>query len=662
MNKELQKLILSKEEYVVEGVLNKNLVGQLARNYDTELLNLLQSNQKVKKHFFSLTDNGIIFKLEVFLHFLNNKSFLPNSYTIYKQKIGLANQGEMDLLSQNKKIVLNWPYKDCILEGGQHKEDSKREEIFFNEILSPSEVTRIMEPKAFSNFTYYDSTGSSKLENILDHENLIIKGNNLIALSSIKEKFAGKVKLIYIDPPYYFNSNKSEDTFRYNSNFKLSTWLVFMKNRLEIAKELLTEDGAIFVQISDDGVAELHLLMKEIFNTPTVNNFINKITVKTKSPSGFQSVNPGVFETAEYIIGFAKNKSKWTYNRQYVEANYDANYKWVVTNIDDDFEEWNIVDIKHAIADELGLTVQELKKNYNNKLILGLMEEYALKNPEKVFRPVAISNKAGAQIKHIRDESISNPDKIFLVRREGQYDVYVNKGQEMAFYQKKIRKINGEMLPSIQATNMWTDTPYEGIASEGGVVLKGGKKPEKLLKRIIEMGTNSKDDIVMDFFLGSGTTCAVAHKLGRKYIGIEQLDYIDELAIPRLVSVINGEQSGISKIQKWAGGGSFVYCEIKNDAKEFVNKIDEANDDVELLNLFELAKRSSFISYRVDPKRMKSLEFAKLSFSEQKQLLREIIDSNNLYVNFSDIEDQSYEINDEDKMLNRQFYGNGERK
>lgn len=308
----------------------------------------------------------------------------------------------------------------------------------------------------------------------------------------------------------------------------------------------------------------------------------------------------------------------------------------------------------------INLTLEDFKGKYDDKLILGLMAEYALKNPDKVFQSVAISNKAGAQIKKVRDESKLSPDEIFLVRREGQYDVYVNKGREMAFYQKKIRDINGEMLPSVQATNIWTDTPYEGIASEGGVVLKGGKKPEKLLKRIIEMGTDSENDIVMDFFLGSGTTCAVAHKLGRRYIGIEQLDYIDELAIPRLESVINGDQSGISRIQGWTGGGSFVYCEIKNDAKEFVNRIEEASDDGELLELFELAKKSSFISYRVDPKKMKSSEFEKLSFAEQKQLLREIIDNNNLYVNYSDIEDQSYGISAEDKVLNRQFYGGGE--
>ncbi|MFB4159250.1 DNA methyltransferase [Geomicrobium sp. JSM 1781026] len=657
MNKELQDLLLSKEKYIVENALNKNLVGHLARNYDTELLNTLQSNKKLSAHFFSSTNGGLIFKVEVFLQFLNNKAFLPDSYTNYKQKIGLGYKGEADLFSQNKQIVLNWPYKDCILEGGQNKEDARREEMFFNEVLSPTEVTRLMEPKAFSNFTLHDSTGVSKVEKVSGNENLIIKGNNLVALSSLKEKFAGKIKLIYIDPPYYFNGSKPEDTFRYNSNFKLSTWLVFMKNRLEFAKELLSEDGAIFAQISDDGVAELHLLMKEIFNTPTTNNFINKITVKTKSPSGFKSVNPGVFETAEYIIGFAKNKSKWTYNRQYVEASYDDNYKWVVTNKDDDFKNWNISNIKDVIANDLGLTLQEFKKNYNKKLILGMMAEYALKNSDKVFRLVTINDNAGAKVKKVRDESKLIPNETFIVRRKDQYDVYVYKGQEMAFYQKKIRDINGEMVPSVQATNMWIDTPYEGIAKEGKVDLKSGKKPEKLLKRIIEMGTDSENDIVMDFFLGSGTTCAVAHKLGRRYIGIEQLDYIKELAIPRLESVINGEKSGVSKIQEWTGGGSFIYCEIKNDAKKFVDRIEVATDDSGLLELFELAKKSSFISYRVNPKKMKSLEFNRLSFAEKKQLLCEIIDNNNLYVNYSDIEDQSYGISAEDRLLNRQFYG-----
>lgn len=289
----------------------------MARKYDSELLNLLISNDETKDFFFVETESALIFKLDIFLQFINNKSFLPDSYTKYKQSIGLGTD-DGKLLSENREIVLNWPFKDCVLEGGQTKEDTKRKEIFFNETLAPDEINRLLDDKVLTNFKKFDVDGEHEVSEIQDDDNLIIKGNNLIALHSLKRRFAGKIKTIYIDPPYYFDAKKKEDTFKYNSNFKLSTWLVFMKNRLEVARDLLSSEGAIFVQISDDGVAEVHRLLKEVFNKNDENNFINKITVKTKSPSGFASVNAGVFETAEYILAFAKNKKQWTYNQQLI--------------------------------------------------------------------------------------------------------------------------------------------------------------------------------------------------------------------------------------------------------------------------------------------------------------------------------------------------------
>ena len=184
--------------------------------------------------------------------------------------------------------------------------------------------------------------------------------------------------MIYIDPPYYFHTNKKEDTFAYNSNFKLSTWLTFIKNRLTIAKRLLSDDGAIFVQISDEGVSELHTLMKEIFNNDGQNNFLNKITVRTKSPSGFASVNAGVFETAEYIISFAKSKNKWTYNPQYTESSYDINYKWLILNREKHFSQW-IEDINSFVSKQHGFeTVKEARNKLGQDIFISLVGEYAL--------------------------------------------------------------------------------------------------------------------------------------------------------------------------------------------------------------------------------------------------------------------------------------------
>ena len=221
--------------------------------------------------------------------------------------------------------------------------------------------------------------------------------------------------------------------------------------------------------------------------------------------------------------------------------------------------------------------------------------------------------------------------------------------------QEKYRK------SSAMARSVWWD---KEVNSEKGTIhlqeLFGNKvfmfpKPEGTIKRIIEIATN-EGDIVLDYHLGSGTTAAVAHKMNRQYIGIEQMDYIETVSVERLKKVIAGEQGGISKDVNWSGGGSFVYAELKNDAQDFKNAIFEATTE-ELLELFELAKKSSFLSYRIDPKKLKKNEFSQLSLAEQKQILSEIIDNNNLYVNYSDIDDSDYQISAEDKKLNHAFYG-----
>lgn len=654
MKSKLEKLLLGNEELIIEGKLNKNKVSELARKYDAKLLGLLMSDEEVKNHFFSNIEDGVfVFKKDVFLQFLNNKEFLPDSFTAYKTKIGLATENGQ-YVSENNNVVLNFPYKDCVLEGGQTKEDAKRQEVFFNETLAPTEITRLLDDKVLTNFKRYDKDGEHEVTELNDSDNLIIKGNNLVVLHSLKKRFAGKVKCIYIDPPYYFNKPKDEDTFQYNSNFKLSTWLVFMKNRLSAAKELLSEDGSIFVQISDDGVAELHLLLKEIFGK---ENFINKITIKTKSPSGFASVNPGVFETAEYILAFAKNKTEWKYNNQYVKSDYDSNYKYFILNKNEDISKWEIVNVEEFVAIQHNYkNKKEAIKKIGKSIFNNLVSEFAIANADAVFRYTTINNNASNLLVGLRELSKNNPECIYFQEREDNYDVYVKNGQEIAFFSKKIREIDGELVPSMQLSNIWMDTPYEGIAKEGNIQLKGGKKPEKLIRRIIELATN-ENDIVLDYHLGSGTTAAVAHKLNRRYIGIEQLNYGNNDSVERLLNVINGDKSGVSKQVKWQGGGSFVYCELKNDAQEFKNQVQKATTAEDLVELLNFAKQSSFLSYRIDPKKLKESEFKQLSLAEQKQTLLEIVDNNNLYVNYIDINDISNKISDVDKRLNREFYG-----
>lgn len=638
----------------------RNAVYEAAMQMDTALIRLLLGNAETKERFFKDIDGVQVFDKVGFGWVINNRQFLPDSYTRFKNKIGLTDE-EGNMISTSGKVELVFPYKDCILEGGQTKDDQKRKEIFYNESLAPNEVDRLLYPKVLTGAKRYTADGVEEGITFDDKDNLIIKGNNLLAISSLLKRYEGQVKCIYIDPPYYFNVNKDEDTFAYNSNFKLSSWLVFMKNRLEVARKLLSDDGAIFVQISDDGVAELHRLLKDVFCKNGENNFINKITVKTKSPSGFASVNPGVFETAEYILAFAKNKRRWTYNQQFVKSEYDPNYKWFITNKQDEPALWEIVDLFEYVATEQGFTS---KKKATEKLGLTVFNDivglFALEHAESVFQSTAIGNNAGQAVVDARDRSKEHNSTVFKVARDGHYNVYIYNGREMAFYAKKIREIDGESVPSIQLSNIWMDTPYEGISKEGGVTLKGGKKPEKLIRRIIEMSTN-QGDIVLDFHLGSGTTCAVAHKLNRKYIGVEQLDYGENDSIVRLNKVISGDTTGISKAVGWQGGGSFVYCELAKQNQSFVDEIESTTNEATISDIYSRIIASGFISHKVNPSdiNLDSKDFNELSLDDKKRFLMELLDKNLLYVNHCDIDDEEFAVSDEDKAFTRSFYKEG---
>ena len=392
---ELEKLLRANSRYCMDdGTLLKNQIVEDALGVHPLLIAALLGNEKMRRVFFTDVEGVMVFDKVKFQRFVSDTQFLGGSYTMFKNKIGLTDESGR-FIGDSREVVLAWPYKDCMLEGGQTKEEAKRNEVFWNETLAPDEVNRLTEPKVFSSFKRFDKNGEHPVEHLSANDNFIIKGNNLLALHSLKEKYAGKVKLIYLDPPYYFAAKKPEDTFNYNSNFKLSTWCTFMKNRLEVARDLLSDDGALFVQISDDGVAELHLLLKEVFNKGGENNFINKITIKTKSPSGFASVNPGVFETAEYILAFAKHKRQWTFKQQFVRTEYDDNYAFFITNYEDSYENWKFERIDAVIAKQEGYKdKREALKNMKAPVFMQLVADFALANKDKVFRLTAINDDA----------------------------------------------------------------------------------------------------------------------------------------------------------------------------------------------------------------------------------------------------------------------------
>ena len=298
---ELKDILKQDERLVVDGKLLKNKIIELGLQLDPSLLRLLLSQTSIKKHFFQEVEKVLVFDKIKFQKFVSNKAFLPDSYTSYKNKIGLI--GNDEFVIENKEVVLSWPFKDCVLEGGQSRADAKRNEVFWNEILAPDEIDRLLNPKVLTNFKRYSAKKSTNVSKLKTNENYIIKGNNLLTLYTLRKIYAGKIKLIYIDPPY----NTGKDSFGYNDSFNHSAWLTFMRNRLEIAKELLALDGVIFISIDINEQAYLKVLCDEIFGR---DNFIGEIIWETATDNNATQISV----EHEYVICYANNKEhqlKW---------------------------------------------------------------------------------------------------------------------------------------------------------------------------------------------------------------------------------------------------------------------------------------------------------------------------------------------------------------
>ncbi len=556
---ELTELLSSDDRLVSEGRLMKNKIVELALAVDPLLLRHLLGNLSMKRHFFTEVDGVAVFDKIKFQRFVNNKSFLPDSYTAFKNKVGLMDGGEY--VADKKEVVLAWPYKDCVLEGGQEKEDAKREEVFWNETLAPDQIDRLLSPKVLVGAIRHSGSGDAPATSISKTDNLVIKGNNLLSLHTLLPIYRGEVKLIYLDPPY----NTSQDSFQYNDSFNHSTWLTFMRNRLSVAKQLLRADGVIFVQCDYIEFAYLKVLMDEVFGSEAALPYVN---VKTATPAGFKVVNPGLVNVSEHILIYARGDKKTALKSAYVKAGYQSDYKQIIHDRSLPVEDWTYGSLRELVeAENPGVSAEALPV---------LIEKYALKKADHVFATYG-PHKPSERMKQGIAKSNEKPDSIVEIEREDGGKHYLLNGRLIAFYSSKLQTIDGELCPTQRLTDFWSDLSWDSIAKEGGVTLKNGKKPERLLKRILELASE-EGDLVMDFHLGSGTTAAVAMKMKRRFIGMEQLDYGVNDSITRLKNVIAGDSSGISKIVKWEGGSSFVSCELGKANQLFVDRITNCDD------------------------------------------------------------------------------------
>lgn len=576
---ELEKVLKVDERFVGENnQVIKTKVSDAARGNDGLLLKSLLNNDLFRESFFTKVDDIYVFDKEKFVWVLESKEFLPDSYTLYKNKIGLVDS-QNNLISQKQDVTLVWPYKDCVLEGGQTKEDQKRDEIFYNETLAPDQVNRLLAPKVFGNAKRYSVDGVEEDIEFKDDDNLIIKGNNLLALSSLIKRYEGKVKLIYIDPPF----NTGNDSFNYNDKFNRSTWLTFMKNRIELAYRLLSKDGNIFIHIDNNEYHYLKVLMDEIFGE---ENYVQDIIWAYGSASGGRSASPKPVNVHDFILNYAKNYSERKAFKQYTPYSESYINDWFKYKDDDG----RLYQRRQRGRDETGKTIWS---------------------------------------KQYLDES---------------------KGVPLTTVWTDIKQV----YANPQAYKIENRATSE-IELEFG---NSGQKPELLLKRIIEMSTET-GDLVLDFFMGSGTTLATSLKLGRRFIGVEQIEQQMQITKKRLKDVLSGKQSGISKDINWEGGGSFVYCELLEDNQTLISKLEESTDSQSVKQVLDEAMAKGKIIPSVLPDDLRETEdiFTELSLDEQKRIVMELLDKNKLYVNLSDLEDESFNISEEDKAFTKSFYG-----
>ncbi|AFF20951.1 putative type III restriction enzyme M protein [Helicobacter pylori ELS37] len=585
----------------------KEQLVTLILQHDEKLLIFMLEHENAndyKKHFFKMIANSLVFNEKALLECLEIKE-LEKSFTRFKNKIGLFSQG--GLIKSSELVVLNFPFKDNVLLGNAKDNSTKSNELFYHEILHKKEIDTLLSKKVLCRFEMH---GQGDLKNALKDKNTnyLIKGNNLIALHSLKKKFAKKVKCIYIDPPY----NTGNDSFNYNDNFNHSSWLVFMKNRLEAAREFLSDDGVIFVQCDDNEQAYLKVLMDEIFLR---ENFVNCIVWKRKFGNANETKRLGTAydsillyaNTENYKIKIIKEKQS-KHTQEYIKKRF--------TRIDEIGKHKGKLWMPYPLANP-GLPTANLIYEYKGytappkgwRMVKEKLAE--LDNDERLYFP--------------KDKSQRIQEKKFLDEYEGQ---------------------------PIDA--LWIDIFVINSQSNEAVDFVG-QKPEDLIQRILEISTN-ENDLVLDFFAGSGTTCAVAHKMKRRYIGIEQMDYIETITKERLKKVIEGEQGGISKKCDFKGGGNFVYAELKEVNLEIKKQILNANSASECLKIFNALNER--ILKRADGKmdEIHSEEFHNLDLNEQKRKCCDLLDSNEDYLNLGDIDEDAWGIDEITKKYNEIFY------
>lgn len=388
-----------------------------------------------------------------------------------------------------------------------------------------------------------------------DTGNMLIQSDNLEALKALLPFYAGQVKCIYIDPP--FNTGQAFEL--YDDNVEHSMWLGMMFPRFELLRELLSPSGTIAIHLDDEELAYSIVVLDEIFGR---KNRVNVVTFRQGAAVGHKAINPGLVTVTNFVVIYARDREgSWRPNRLFTGRKRDQRYSNYITNYEESFEKWNLEPLAQAFARSMGQETRRAKKAMGDDYE-PMLDDFVIKNAHRVVQPVPPAYEGvGQATRDLIDLSKKNPERVYLQEREGYSDIYIRNGKRWLFYKDKLKLIDGKMVAGEPLTNLWDDLLSNNLHNEGGVQFPKGKKPEALVKRVFELFSEA-NDIVLDSFLGSGTTAAVAHKMGRRYIGIEMGDHAVTHCAPRLNKVIEGEQGGISESVGWKGGGGFRFYRL----------------------------------------------------------------------------------------------------
>lgn len=639
---ELKKVLASfGDKYFIGDEINRSKVSNDLRDYDEALLSKLFEIGFIKRNYIKDVAGQKLFQIDQLEEAILYDDYWDTSYTKYENRVGLTSNDRF--IEDSQDVVLNFPFKDGVLTANMTKEDNENgyDEAFLNEIIEKDEIDRLFDKKILNHAKRYDTNGETNANSFdAENDNLIIKGNNLLALHSLQAIYANQVKMIYIDVPYFFKKKISEDSFKYNSNFHLSTWLVFLKNRLQIAKKFLSENGSIWINISEDGMHYLKVMADTIFGK---DKFVGTIPRKTRN--GKSDVPFNLSQDFDWLLVYTKGSEKDAIvgreiKRQYYSTSDFPNRPWrkadmtsqrtIIERPNSNFTMINPkTGKKYPVNPKRSWAVAKntFQEWYDNGGI-GFPDDYNFMTGNKPFRRVFKDE----------DEEKETPSAVYS-----------------DFLLKMYSGATVNKLGNNQIDNLFGRDSFDYA------------KPEELLEEIIKI-SSKENDIILDFFMGSATTQAVAMKMNRRFIGIEQMDYTNTVALPRLQKVIAGEQGGISKDVNWRGGGSFVYAELMQKNMGYLQElitsktIDELHEVYNrMLSGVEDAQKAADISFKAD---LDKIEWnaTKVRFDDQKRLLIKLLDKNELYYNYSEIDDENTQelLSGSDYQFNKSFYEAGE--